>query len=208
MCSQKGCVCYCLESLIKNCVCKQNPSQFSLLLFVLMAGAPSGPFQHGRGVHGQYVYAIIFPQPTAEVLANQGVKQPSDFDGRTFRELVVKCHAECDETLVETAFFKEPHANGTFHLNLLLRATSQYRWKKVADRLREHYKVHVNFGQNIRTWAAGVVYFKVASEHKKPEELDPTGGEQWHKDGCPTPFEEFLPRDWRQPGFVHCAALR
>ena len=122
----------CLESLIKSCARKPNPSQFSLLLFLLMAGVPAGPLQHGRGVQGQYVYAIIFPQPTVEVLATHDLKQPSDFDGQAFRELIVKCHAECDVTLVETAFFKEPHANGDFHLNLLVRASSQYRWKKVA----------------------------------------------------------------------------
>ena len=100
----------CLESLIKSCACKPDPSQFSLLLFLLMAGVPAAPLQHGRGVQGQYVYAIIFPQPTAEVLATHDLKRSSEFDGQTFRELIVKCHAECDVTLVETVFFKEPHA--------------------------------------------------------------------------------------------------
>ena len=29
----------------------------------------SGPSQQGRGVHGQYVYAIVMVQPTPEVIA-------------------------------------------------------------------------------------------------------------------------------------------
>ena len=37
-----------------------------------------GPLQHGRGVQGQYVYAIVMVQPTAQVVA-RGMKQPSDF---------------------------------------------------------------------------------------------------------------------------------
>ena len=57
-----------------------------------MAAAPqlqlNGPAQRGRGVHGQYVYAIIMVQPTAEVIAQQGVKQPIDFDRTTFREMI------------------------------------------------------------------------------------------------------------------------
>lgn len=63
---------------------------------------PDGPPQHGRGVQGQYVYAVVMPQPTAEHIAETQVKQPSDFDRQTFRELLVKCHAECGVTLIET----------------------------------------------------------------------------------------------------------
>jgi hypothetical protein len=48
-----------------------------------------GPAQRGNGVHGQYVYAIVMVQPTAVVIA-RGVKQPSDFDRVTFREMHVK----------------------------------------------------------------------------------------------------------------------
>ena len=50
-----------------------------------------GPPQKGRGVHGQYVYAIVMVQPTPEVL-QRGVKQPSDFDRVSFQELLVQCH--------------------------------------------------------------------------------------------------------------------
>ena len=67
------------------------------------AGAPQlpldGPPQRGGGVQGQYVYAVIMSQPTPEVLQG-GVKQLSDFDRVTFRELIVQCRRECDVPLV------------------------------------------------------------------------------------------------------------
>ena len=57
-----------------------------------MAAAPqlqlNGPAQRGRGVHGQHVYATIMAQPTAEAIAQQGVKQPIDFDRTPFREMI------------------------------------------------------------------------------------------------------------------------
>lgn len=166
----------------------------------------SGPPQRGAGVHGQYVYALIMSQPTPEVLTQSGVKQPSDFDRTTFREMVVKCLAEVDVEVIETACFREPHANGNPHFNLLVRGGRQWRWKKAAERLLGTYRVHVSFAENIRTWAEGVVYFRVGSEHKKPEQLD-QAPEQWHKNACPAPFDDFLPRVWQQPGFVRTTRL-
>ena len=144
-----------------------------------MAAAPpellsSGPPQGGQGVQGQYVYAVIMPQPTQEVLQRTGVKQPSDFDRTTFREMVVQCLAEVEVEVIETACFREPHANGDPHLNLLVRAGRQWKWLKAAQRLLQTYRVHVNFAENIRTWAEGVVYFRVATEHKQLEQLDPS----------------------------------
>ena len=41
-----------------------------------------GPAQGGRGVHGQYVYWIVMPYPTEEIVAQSGVKIPDDFDHR------------------------------------------------------------------------------------------------------------------------------
>lgn len=148
-----------------------------------VAPPPGGPPQHGRGVQGQYVYAIVMVQPTAAVVAG-GAKQPSDFTRITFAEMVVKGHAGCGITVVETATFQEPHANGNMHLNTLVRASAQYRWKPVADKLWQQYKVHVSFGANIKTWSEGVVYFHVASGHKGPQDLDQKP-EQWHANGTP-----------------------
>lgn len=164
-----------------------------------------GPLQRGSGVQGQYVYALIMVQPTEEVLA-RGVKKPSDFDRITFREMCVKCLSECGVQAIETACFQEPHGNGEPHMNLLVRAGRQWKWKKVAQRLLQEYKVHISFAEHIKTWAEGVVYFRVASEHKGPEQLD-QDPRQWHKDGCPAPFEDYLPRRWQQPGFVRATRL-
>lgn len=51
-----------------------------------------------------------------------------------------------------------------------------------------------------------MVYLKVASEHKGEERLD-KDPEQWAKVGQPTPFEQFLPRRFQQPGFVRHTRL-
>ena len=61
-----------------------------------------GPPQKGRGVHGQYVYAIVMVQPTPEVL-QRGVKQPSDFDRVSFQELLAQCHMDCDVEVMRSA---------------------------------------------------------------------------------------------------------
>ena len=109
-----------------------------------------GPPQFGRGVKGQYVYWIVMAQPTQEVVQRAGVKQPADFSRSSFSELVVKCHDEGDEKIIETAIFLEPHANATFHLNALVRAERQYHWKPVAERFLQVYKVRVSCGQNVK----------------------------------------------------------
>ena len=167
-----------------------------------MALPLSGPGQRGRGVPGQYVYWICMAHPTPETLAKKAdIKTPADFSRESFTELVVKVHTESGVTLEETACFLEPHANGQPHLNLLVRSLAQYRWKAIAEGMLNDHAVYVSFGENIRNWAEGVVYGCVASEHKGEECLDqsPT---QWHRTGSPTPFEQFLPRQMQQRGFV------
>ena len=54
-----------------------------------------------------YVYAIVMSQPSEEVVRT-GIKQPSDFDRSSFRELPVKCHAECDVQIIATACSRSP----------------------------------------------------------------------------------------------------
>ena len=168
--------------------------------------ALSGPSQRGRGVHGQYVYWICMQHPKPETVQRTGVKTPADFDRTSFREMLVQSHQECGIEIEETACFKEPNENGLFHLNLLVRSRNQFRWRAVAENTLRAHKVHVGFGQNVRTWSEGVVYGRVASEHKGEEGLDPSP-EQWHRQGCPTPFEDFLPRRFQQPGFVRKTRL-
>ena len=41
-------------------------------------------------------------QPSEEVVKT-GIKQPTDFDRTTFREMMVQCHAECNIQLIEHA---------------------------------------------------------------------------------------------------------
>ena len=172
-----------------------------------MALPLDGPTQTGRGVKGQYVYWIVMPMPKPLTVAQQGVKTPRDFDRQSFREVCVEAHTFCQVDLLETACFLEPHANGDPHLNLLVRAAEQYKWKPVAQRLLNHHHVHVSFGSHITTWQGGVVYGCVASEHKNEEDLD-KAPEQWKKDGSqPTPLKEFLPLRFRQPGFVRHTRL-
>lgn len=172
-----------------------------------MALSLDGPSQKGRGVKGQYVYWIVMPMPKPETVTQQGVKTPRDFDRQSFREVCVEAHTFCNVDLLETACFLEPHANGDPHLNLLVRAAQQYKWKPVAERLLNHHRVHTSFGSHITTWQGGVVYGCVASEHKKEEDLD-KAPEQWKKDGSqPTPLKEFLPLRFRKPGFVRQTKL-
>ena len=169
-------------------------------------GGPSGPQRTGRGYNGQYVYWVVMVQPTAAIIASHGLKRPEDFTREEFGKLMVKAHRECGVTVVETACFMEPHASGLMHHNCLVRADCQYRWKQTAEKLFQKYKVSVSYGSNIRTWQEGVVYGKVASEHK-PEAMLDQSPTQWVKTGTPVPLEEHIPRHMRQQGFVRKCKL-
>ena len=153
-----------------------------------MAWPLSGPGgQTGRGTPGQDVYWICMAHPTQETLvAKPGMKTPVDFSRESFTELVVNVHSGCGVELEEVACFLEPHANGQPHLNALVRSLRQYRWKSVAEALLNDHSVYVNFGENVRTWAEGVLYGCVASDHKGEESLDQNPA-QWRV--YETPFQ-------------------
>ena len=163
-------------------------------------GTPTGPLQKGRGVQGQYVYWITMAHPKPETVAKLGLRVPTDFDRGSFSELMVQAHAQENIVIVETISFLEPHASGLKHHNCLVRAKTPFRWLKVAQRLRGEHRVCVDYGSNVKTWAEGVIYGRVGSEHKKPEQLD-HAYEQWAKDGSPARVEEFIPRPWQKQGF-------
>ena len=110
--------------------------------------------------------------------------------------VIVKAHADVHVDVVETVCFYETHANGQRHHNCLVRAKNQFRWLHAGARLRAEDNVCVNYGANIKTWAEGVTYGRVASEHKPPEMLD-HDYLQWAKDGNPAVLADFLPRQWR-----------
>lgn len=119
-------------------------------------GEPTGPPQQGRGVRGQYVYWIVFSHPKPETAERLGIKVPTDFDRKTFSQLVASAHQECGVSIVETASFQEPHTNGLIHHNCLVRSLKQCRWAPIAALLRAEHKVCVAFGSNIKTGAEGV----------------------------------------------------
>ena len=91
--------------------------------------------------------------------------------------------------------------DGRKHLNCLVRASAQFRWKKIVEMLFEEYKVSVSYGSNVKTWSEGVIYGRVANEHKKPEMLDQSP-EQWARNGSTMKFEDSIPRKWQAQGFT------
>ena len=165
------------------------------------AGIPSGPKQIGRGVKGQYVYWIVMSHPGDEAVERLGLKVPSEFSREEFSQLVVQAHAEVNVEIVETACFYETHSSGLRHHNCLVRGKAQFKWLRAATRLRSEHNVCVSHGANIKTWAEGVVYGRVASEHKGPEMFN-HGYTQWAANGSPAQLEEFTPRSWQAHGFV------
>ena len=119
---------------------------------------PSGPKQYGRGMQGQYVYWVGCSHPKDEAVARLGLKRPCEFTREEFSELIVKAHADCDIEVLETASFLEiTPSTGTTHHNCLLRAKTQFRWKKAAEHLFDKYNVRVGYASNIRTWTEGIV---------------------------------------------------
>ena len=89
-----------------------------------------------------------------------------------FMELSVQIHTACCIDVIEVACFQEPHEDGSPHHNVLVRAAAQYKWLPVAKRFLADHRVHVNFAPHIRSWSEGVVYGRVASEHKSQDRLD------------------------------------
>ena len=118
----------------------------------------TGPTQKGQGVAGQYGYWICMAHPSAETVEAQRVKTPDDFIRDTFRELIAEAHRHQGVELLESVCLLGPHASGKMHLNSFVRARRLYRWLRVAQWLLQRDKVHVGFGENIRTWPEGVVY--------------------------------------------------
>ena len=159
----------------------------------------AGPPQKGSSKPGQYCYWITQPRPKPETAQRLGLKTPRDFTREEFTKLLVDVHAECNVTLVEAACFREPHEDGEPHNNLLARSSKQYRWLPVATKLLKERGVLVNFGCNVKSWQEGVVYGRVASEHKPEEGLDQEPF-QWHSAGTPTPFRDVLPKRFQKEG--------
>ena len=91
-------------------------------------GEPTGPPQAGRGNNGQYVYWIALAHPKPETIELLELKAPTDFTRKSFPQLIVKAHAECNVQIMETVSFQGPRANGLPHHNAVVRAGKQLRW--------------------------------------------------------------------------------
>ena len=123
-----------------------HPHQFPAMASASSAddARPTGPAQEGRGVQGQYMYWVCVAHSKSETVQRLGLKVPSDFTREEFGELMVKAHKDMKINVVETVCFLEPHENGLKHHNCLPRASSQFRWRKPADHLRDQFKVCVS----------------------------------------------------------------
>ena len=110
---------------------------------------PIGPDQRGRNKPGQYVYLLVFSHPEPGTVERLGLKTPASLSKTEFRDLALECHTAAGVDLVETACFRELRSNGLPHLNLLVRARAQYRWKQVGEELRRR-SVRVDFAPNDR----------------------------------------------------------
>ena len=129
----------------------------------------------------------------------KGYLQPDTKTKEEFCSQIRDSHRACDVELEEVAVFDELHANGTRHKNALVRANKQYRWARIAKHLADTAKMRVDFGQHIKTWADGVVYGLVASDHKPPGALDKA---PFHWPPHATPLSIIIPQKWRGEGFV------
>ena len=133
---------------------------------------PVGPPQSGRGVHGHYVYWIAMPVPSPEAISNSRLRSTEGMSREHFEENIRKAHVDSGVEVLEPFTFIGPHADVKPHLNCLLRAQKQVRWKQRAETLFETYKLRANRTPDIKCRAGPLVYGRVASEHKGFESLD------------------------------------
>jgi hypothetical protein len=162
------------------------------------ADGPTGAPQTGRGKQGQYVYWITQPALTAAGV-EKGYLQPAAKTKEEFYLQIRASHLACGVVLEEVAVFDELHQNGTRHKNALVRAKKQYRWAPVGKHLAETARMRVDFGDHIKSWADGVVYGLVASDHKPPAALDQ---HPFHWPANALPLKQVIPQKWQAEGFV------
>ena len=84
---------------------------------------------------------------------------------------------------------------------ILVRSSPQCRGAKVVHHNFNEHKIRVQFASQTKTWAEGIVYGSVASDHKLPEALDkaPT---QWVDTRSPVPLSDIVARKWQSDGFT------
>ena len=145
---------------------------------------PSGP-----PLHGQYVYCIAMPAPSREAILNSRLRSTAGMSREHFEETIRKAHVDSGVDVLDTTTFIGLHADVKPHLNCPLRAKKQVRWKQRAETLFETYKLRGNCAPGIKCRADGLVYGRVASEHKDFESLDHQP-HQWANSGQPTLLDD------------------
>jgi len=78
---------------------------------VLAEGEPAVPPQRRSGTKCKYVCWSAFSHPEPETVERLGLKVLIDFTRKTFSQLVVRTHGDCNVQIEETVSLQEPHAN-------------------------------------------------------------------------------------------------
>ena len=93
---------------------------------VLAEGEPTVPPQRRSGTKCKYVYWVAFWHPEPETVERLGLKVLVDFTRKTFSQLVVKAHGDCNVQIEATVSLQEPHANRLIHHKCLVQASSPF----------------------------------------------------------------------------------
>ena len=129
------------------------------------------------------------PAPSPEAISNSRLRSTECMSREHFEETIRKAHVDSGVDALEMSTFIRPHADVKPHLNCLLRAQKQARWKHNTETAFETYTLRVNCAPDIKCRAGGLVYGRVASEHKGFESLDQQP-HQWANFGQPTRFDD------------------
>jgi len=127
-------------------------------------------------------------------------KDPTELSKDEFRRELLAAHDAKGVCIEETVMYYELHGSGKPHQNCLVRSKRQFRWFGPIEALRQK-GIYIDVSKHIKTWADGVVYGSVASDHKPPHWLDQQP-QQWARSGTYIPIRELLPQKWQRPGFT------
>ena len=122
------------------------------------------------------------PAPSPEAISRSRLRSTEGISREHFEETIRKAHVDSGVDVLKTSTFIGPHADVKPHLNCMHRAQKQVRWKQRAETLFKTCKLRVYCAPNIKYRAHGLVYGRVASEHKGFESFDQQP-HQWANSG-------------------------
>ena len=93
---------------------------------VLAEGEPAVPPQRRSGTKCKYVCWSAFSHPEPEIVERLGLKVLIDFTRKTFSQLVVRTHGDCNVQIEETVSLQEPHVNRLIHHKRLVQTSSPF----------------------------------------------------------------------------------